>query len=250
MPDQMFHAIFVDAKQSRKPWLVVMSFAGQIFLVFLLVLIPLVYTDALPRAQLTSFLVAPPPPPPPAPPAPSTPKIVKLIPRHVNVDTLMAPRRIPTEIADIREDLTVPSSAAVPGSVPGVETSGVPGGALGIFDSAPAPTLAPPPVKVAKATTPRRIQVGGIVQQANLIRKVQPTYPALAKQARIQGAVHFTAIIGRDGSIQNLQLISGHPLLVEAARQAVSQWQYKATLLNGEAVEVVTQIEVNFTLTQ
>ena len=77
-----------------------------------------------------------------------------------------------------------------------------------------------------------------------------PLYPPLAKQARIQGVVRFTAIIGKDGNIQNLQLVSGHPLLVEAAKQAVSQWQYKPTLLNGDPVEVVTTIEVNFTLSQ
>jgi protein TonB len=112
------------------------------------------------------------------------------------------------------------------------------------------PTAAPPPppVKVEKPVTPQRIRVGGNVQQANLIRKVTPLYPPLAKQARIQGVVRFTAIIGKDGSIQNLTLVSGHPLLVEAAKQAVSQWQYKPTLLNGEPVEVVTTIEVNFTL--
>lgn len=73
-------------------------------------------------------------------------------------------------------------------------------------------------------------------------------YPALARQARIQGAVHFTAIIGKDGVIQNLHLVVGHPLLAEAARQAVSEWRYQPTLLNGEPVEVVTEIEVNFTL--
>jgi protein TonB len=72
----------------------------------------------------------------------------------------------------------------------------------------------------------------------------------MAKQARIQGVVRFTAIIGKDGTIQNLQLITGHPLLIEAARQAVQQWQYKPTLLNGEPVEVVTQIDVNFSLSQ
>jgi len=122
------------------------------------------------------------------------------------------------------------------------------GGILGAGISAAPP---PPPVKEApKPTTPQRIRVGGNVQQANLIRKVQPVYPPLAKQARIQGTVRFTAIIGKDGTIQNLQLVTGHPLLVEAARQAVSQWQYKPTLLNGEPVEVVTQIDVNFTLSQ
>jgi len=122
------------------------------------------------------------------------------------------------------------------------------GGILGAGITAAPP---PPPVKEApNAATPQRIRVGGNVQQANLIRKVQPVYPPLAKQARIQGTVRFTAIIGKDGTIQNLQLVTGHPLLVEAARQAVSQWQYKPTLLNGEPVEVVTQIDVNFTLSQ
>jgi len=101
-----------------------------------------------------------------------------------------------------------------------------------------------------KQANPQRIRVGGNVIQANLIRKVTPVYPQLAKQARIQGVVKFTAIIGKDGTIQNLTLISGHPLLLEAARQAVSQWQYKPTLLNGDPVEVVTTIDVNFTLSQ
>jgi protein TonB len=79
---------------------------------------------------------------------------------------------------------------------------------------------------------------------------VTPVYPPLAKQARIQGTVRFTAIIGKDGTIQNLQLVTGHPLLVAAAQDAVRQWVYKPTLLNGEPVEVVTQIDVNFTLSQ
>jgi len=83
-----------------------------------------------------------------------------------------------------------------------------------------------------------------------IFSKSPMVYPQLAKQARIQGVVRFTAIIGKDGSIQNLTLVTGHPLLLEAARQAVSQWQYKPTLLNGEPVEVVTTIDVNFTLSQ
>jgi protein TonB len=88
------------------------------------------------------------------------------------------------------------------------------------------------------------------VQQANLIRNVDPIYPPLAVQARIQGTVRFSAIIGRDGRVQNLQLISGHPVLVEAAREAVGQWEYRPTLLNGSPVEVVTAVEVNFKLPQ
>jgi protein TonB len=120
----------------------------------------------------------------------------------------------------------------------------------GIIGSVPAAAPPPAPKEAPKAATPQRIRVGGNVQAANLIKKITPPYPQLAKQARIQGTVRFTAIIGKDGTIQNLQLIQGHPLLVPAAQEAVKQWVYKPTLLNGEPVEVVTQIDVNFTLSQ
>ena len=164
----------------------------------------------------------------------------------------MAPKQIPKDIANIKEEeLPPPSASGVVGGVPGGVPGGTPGGVIGGIIGAMPNAAPPPPVKDAsKSATPQRIRVGGNVQQANLIRKVQPIYPPLAKQARIQGTVKFTAIIGKDGTIQNLQLVTGHPLLVEAARQAVSQWQYKPTLLNGEPVEVVTQIDVNFTLSQ
>jgi TonB family protein len=111
-----------------------------------------------------------------------------------------------------------------------------------------APPPPPPPRPPNNVVT--RIRVGGGVQQENLIHKIDPVYPPLAYQARIQGTVRFTAIIGRDGRIENLQLVSGHPLLVQAAREAVSQWEYRPTLLNGSPVEVVTQVDVNFTLSQ
>lgn len=96
--------------------------------------------------------------------------------------------------------------------------------------------------------TPERIRVGGNVQAVNLIDKVTPLYPPDAKAARIQGVVKFQAIIGKDGHIVDLQLLSGHPLLAQSAMDAVRQWVYKPTLLNGNPVEVVTQIDVNYTL--
>jgi protein TonB len=77
---------------------------------------------------------------------------------------------------------------------------------------------------------------------------VRPTYPKPAKQARIQGTVRFNAVIAKDGAIQSLQVVSGHPLLIPAATEAVRQWIYRPTQLNGESVEVQTQIDVNFTL--
>jgi protein TonB len=85
---------------------------------------------------------------------------------------------------------------------------------------------------------------------AKLIRKVKPEYPALAKAARISGVVHLIGVIGKDGTIQNLQLISGHALLARAAIEAVRQWVYRPTLLSGQPVEVIAPIDVNFTLTQ
>ena len=102
----------------------------------------------------------------------------------------------------------------------------------------------------ADATPPSRSVTVGSVQQAKLVRQPHPVYPPLAKQARIQGVVKLSAIIAKDGTIQHLEVISGHPLLIPSALEAVKQWVYQPTLLNGEPVEVVTQIDVNFTLSQ
>lgn len=252
----MFEQTFVDGtSKTRKPWTVLLSFLLQMAAIGILVLIPLIYTETLPRAMLTSSLTAPPPPPPPPPPPQAAPPVqkVKVIPRQFDANRLMAPKQIPKEIAMIKEEDMPPPSAGVvggvAGGVPGGAGGGVIGGIIGAVPSA-APPPPPPPKVVEKPVTPQRIRVGGNVQAANLVRKVTPVYPPLAKQARIQGTVRFTAIIGKDGTIQNLQLVTGHPLLVAAAQEAVRQWVYKPTLLNGEPVEVVTQIDVNFTLSQ
>jgi len=161
---------------------------------------------------------------------------------------LQAPREIPKQVAVIVEDQLPPSTAGAVGGVPGGIPGGVPTGLLGGIGAAPPPPPPPPKVQEAKPATPQRIRVGGQVQGAKLIKKPTPNYPPLAKQARIQGTVKFTAIIGKDGTIQNLTLVTGHPLLVQAAQDAVKQWIYQPTLLNNEPVEVVTEIDVNFTL--
>jgi TonB family protein len=105
-------------------------------------------------------------------------------------------------------------------------------------------------VVLDNAGTPQRIRVGGNVQQANLMQKVQPLYPLQAKQDHVQGKVQFTVLIGKDGHVQNVDLVSGEPVLADAAKEAVEKWVYKPTLLNGQPVEVVTQVDVNFTLSQ
>jgi protein TonB len=253
----MFEQTFVEGENAtRKASSVFLSFLIQCALIIVAVLIPLIYTESLPKTQLTSFLVAPPPPPPPPPPpaAAAPVKVVKVAPRQFDAGRLMAPKAIPKEIAMIKEDELPPTAASVGvvGGVPGGVPGGTPGGVIGgIIGSVPTAAPPPPPVKEApKAVVPKQIRVGGNVQAAKLINQPKPSYPPLARQARIQGVVRFNAVIGRDGSIQNLTLVSGHPLLVPAATEAVRQWRYQPTLLNGEPVEVVTVIDVNFTLSQ
>lgn len=125
-----------------------------------------------------------------------------------------------------------------------------PGNANGTttFEGSHGPPPPPPPPPSQNPQQPQKIRVGANVQASNLIRSAPPVYPPLAVQARVQGTVRFTVTIGRDGNIDNLQLVSGHPLLVNSAQEAVKQYQYKPTLLNGQPVEVVTQVDVNFTL--
>lgn len=220
------------------------SFVFQAVLVGILVLIPLLFTEALPKTQLMTFLVAPPPPPPPPPPPAAAPiKIVKQVQTDIVNGQLRTPTKIPEKVQMIKEDEAPPpvmSAAGVIGGVPG----GVPGGSMGgviggIISSTPV---------VPKVATPQRVRVSQGVTQGLLIRKVQPAYPPLARQARIQGSVLLQAEISKDGTIQNLRLISGHPMLAPAAIEAVKQWRYKPYILNGEPVEVETQITVNFTL--
>jgi protein TonB len=251
----MFEQSLVDLGKTRKTWPVVVSFVAQLFLLGILILIPLIRYEVLPSTQLTSFLVAPPPPPPPPPPPAAAPvKIVKVIPRQFDAGKLMAPKEIPKEIAVIKEEELPPQTGAVGvvGGVPGGVPGGAPGGVIGgIIGSVPVAAPPPPPPKVEEKPKPKpvqRIRVGGNVQAARLVNQPRPVYPPLARQARIQGTVRFNAIIGKDGKIENLTLVQGHPLLVPAATEAVKQWVYKPTLLNGEPVEVVTQIDVNFTL--
>jgi protein TonB len=168
----------------------------------------------------------------------------------------MAPKSVPKEITIIKEEELPPGGAGVGGvmgGIPGGVAGGAPGGVLGsIISSTPTAILPPPPPPPVKKedTRPKRITIGGNVQQAKLVRQPKPMYPPLAKQARISGVVHLAAVISKDGTIQDLKVISGHPLLIPSALEAVKQWVYQPTLLNGEPVEVSTQIDVNFTLSQ
>jgi len=221
------------------------AFLLEIMIIIVMVLIPLIFTEALPRTFLMASLIPLPPPPPPPPPAAAPVKIVKIIQTDIVNGQLRTPTKIPQKVQMIKEDEAPPpvmSTAGVVGGVPG----GVPGGQMGgVIGGIVAATSNLPVPKIA---TPQRIRVSSGVQSGLLIRKVNPTYPPLARQARIQGVVILQAQISKDGNIENLQLISGHPMLAPAAIEAVKQWKYKPYLLNGEPVEVETQVQVNFTL--
>src|ERR1700678_1145265 len=232
----MFDDLVVSSanpKRTNNSWTVALSAIIQACLLGILILIPLIYTEALPKTLLTTFLVPPPPPPPPPPPAAAIQRIVKPVVRLIHNGQMMAPTVVPKKVEMIKEEEIPPDVGAVgvvggvPGGVPGGSGSGMP----------------PPP-----KATPSRIRVGGNVAAAKLVRQVTPLYPPIAKTAHIFGTVMLHAVIAKDGTIQELTYVSGPPLLMKNAMDAVRQWRYSPTLLNGEPVEVDTTISVVFTL--
>jgi protein TonB len=224
------------------------AYIFEAIIVGITVLVPLIYTEALPKAQLMTFLAAPPPPPPPPPPPAAAPP-PRIFHKLSAEDLMRAPTVIPKTIMQEKQEQpqgAVGVVGGVPGGVPGGQMGGVLGGVIGGVLSAAAPPPPPPP----KPQAPKRIRVGGQVESAKLIFQPKPDYPPLAKMARIQGTVRLDAVISKDGTIQDLKVISGHPLLVKAALDAVARWRYQPTMLNGDAVEVATEIDVNFTLSE
>ena len=237
------------AQRKRRTWATLLSLVLQLFLIGLLLLLPLWFTDVLPKQQLLVFLEAPPPPPPPPPPAASTPspKVVKVTSNIAN-GRLRTPNRIPAKVQMVKED-DAPAPVATTGGMVGGVPGGIPGGQLGgviggIISSSS--SLAAVPRLSQPAPAVQRVRVSQGVTKGLLIYRVEPAYPPLAKQARIQGVVVMTALIDKGGNVQNLQVVSGHPLLAPAAIEAVKQWRYKPFLLNGQPVEVETTVTVNF----
>jgi protein TonB len=222
-------------KKTNKGWAVILSGLVQTVILGVLILIPLIYTEALPTAMLSTILIAPPPPPPPPPPPAPVKVVVKPVARLIQSGKLMQPRAIPKEVAVFKE------AELPPDVITNTQQGGVFGGIPGQGLSA---ALPPPP----KAAAPARIKQGGQVTAAAIITQTRPLYPALARQARIQGNVVLHAIIDKEGKVAQLEVISGHPLLVQSALDAVKQWRYKPTQLNGDPVEVDTTITVTFTM--
>lgn len=229
----------VNAKRTHKSWTVVLSAIVQAAIVGVLILIPLLVTEALPKGMLTTMLISPPPPaPPPPPPAPKV--IIKPVRHLIQEGKLMTPTVVPKEVKIIKEE-AAPDVSGMSGGVVGGIAGGSAGGVLGGIIGGT--SNMPPPPKPQKP-----LKVGGDVQEANRIHMVQPQYPIIARTAHVQGTVVFHAIIGKDGTIQQLTYMSGPQMLVQAARSAINQWRYRPTMLNNEPVEVDTTIQVEFTL--
>ena len=245
----MFDAISVP-EATRRPWTVAGSFMGQVALVGLAIVIPLLSTEGLPRRMGWVGVPEPPRGRVARPPAEARVR-TSVVPSQVYRRLLTIPTTIPPRALPIVDLAPLPSIGERDGVAGG--TGGPGGSGSPVIDSlvSSLPVAVPPPPVVARKDDVKpiqRITVGGIVQAARLLSGPAPVYPPLARQARVSGVVRLAAVIARDGAIIDLRAISGHPLLIPAAMAAVERWVFRPTYLNGEPVEVATQIDVNFTL--
>ena len=223
----------------RNPWAAVGSLAFQLLLLLALVVIPLFHTDPLPKREMLTMLYAP--------PAAASNATRLRAPTPTYTSTSIG---IPAPIRRTQEAPPPPvdTTGGVVGGVPGGVVGGVPGGVLSevLGSTRSVPVLA----KTPEPTPIKRIRVASRVAEANLIHDVAPQYPPEAGRARIEGTVVLMAVIGKDGSVQDVRVESGLPLLAQAAMDAVKQWRYRPYLLNGEPVEVDSRITINFTLSR
>ena len=237
----------------KRVWNTCLGFTGEALLLACAALAPLVSPQALPhtRAIMAWLLPTAPPPPPAARNAakarPARPWVERLQPVE---GRLFAPAVIPSKAAVIVDEPLSSSGYGVPEGVYSGER--IPN----IFNDvvraplppAPAPDRAPAPAVNPPPMAPKQVMVGGRVQMARLIHRVEPRYPLLARQMRVSGVVELVGIIATGGHIRELKLLSGNPLLAPAALEAVGQWIYEPTLLNGEPVELIATISVIFRL--
>jgi periplasmic protein TonB len=236
----IFHDRLIESGRSRRnPWAAVGSLAFPLFFLVTLVVAPLYFTDSLPKRKILTMLYVP-----PAPAAASN--VTRLrVPTSTYASTSMS---IPNPVRKAQEAPPPPvdTTSGVIGGVPGGVVSGIPGGVLSevLGHTSTVPVLAKTP------EPSKRMRVASRVAAANLIHDVAPIYPPEAGRARIEGTVVLLAVIGKDGTVQDVRVQSGPPLLAQAAMEAVKQWRYRPYLLNGEPVEVDSQITITFNLSR
>jgi protein TonB len=227
------------AERARRGWLTLTSFGLQALALAVLLILPLLRPNGIPTLPKlsTPISLGNPIEPAPARRAETTSHAMPIISDAI----LRMPSHLPIHIADAGDDASAPPNTGpyIPGSIPGGDPRGIPN----VLGNGTQPVIpVHPPAPVAHSIRLSHMSEG------DLIRRVQPAYPPLARAARIQGVVVLQATIGQQGAIENLQALSGHPMLVRAAIDAVRQWRYRPYLLNGEPVEVETQVTVNFSL--
>ena len=226
----------------------VVSMAGQVTLVGLVIVLPLLWVaDQLPEMPtMMAFVAAPPvPPPPPPPPAPvaaarkaPTPPATPPAPGQL-VAPIEAPQAIEAEPAASEDE-------GVPGGVEGGIPGGVVGGVVGGLPE-PLPPPPPPPPEPARPAGP--VRLGGKLQTPALVRRVEPSYPPFLANARIHGVVILEAIISEEGAVTDVKVLrSVHPLLDREAMVAVRQWRYSPLLLNGTRVPFILTVTLSFSL--
>jgi protein TonB len=243
---EMFDQTFVDTNgQTRRPWTVAVSLALQITLVAVALIVPLLHVASL---DLPLRLQ------------------IRLPVEKVDLKARPEPKTAPNPVQGVSRPIFHLLREEFPTAVPRHIDPAPDAPEIGNGDATPGPAvpalgsmlreavvIQPPPAPIVKASAPppsAPVPVGGDVQAGMLLFGPKPAYPRIAITTRAEGTVRIQAVIGRDGATRNLQLISGPPLLVAAAMEAVRQWRYRPTLLNGQPVEVITVIDVNFTLSR
>ena len=231
---------YLIESQPQNPWAAIGSLAFLSLAVLALIVIPLLHTDPLPKRQTLTMLYL-------QPPSAAGSNATKLqAPKPMSAYT---PTRITIPTVHQTQEASPPpvgTSGGVVAGVPGGVVGGIPDGALSEVLSST--RSVPAPAKMPDPTLVRRIRVASRVVEANLIHDVAPQYPSEAGRARIEGTVVLMAVIGADGSVKDVRIESGLPILAQAAIDAVKQWRYKPYMVDGEPVEVDSRITINFTL--
>jgi periplasmic protein TonB len=247
------NATLVSAPPGKRVWTTFLGMTSQVFLVGSAVLVPMVFPQALPYAQLPIALAPPVPSGPPRGSDPPKPHPIRRTVARLAAVGFYAPPRVPDRVTIDPEP--VPGTA-IDGALPGDARASIPAVWGAFFNNlVPAPAVAPPvarapvePAAPAPIEKPQRLREGGRFQLGRLLRRVEPAYPPLARTTRASGLVVLECVVGIDGRIKNVKIVSGHPLLVNAARDAVWQWVYEASRLNGVPTEIIARISVNFKL--
>jgi protein TonB len=248
-------AVLLDQNPMRsgsKALDVAIAFVLHVIVIGTPILLGLFYTDTINlKAFANTLLVAPPPPPPP-PPAAAAAMVKTHAPKHVflNGGKLIAPTVIPKQVAEIKEAPLEPEdlggvAGGVPGGVPGGQVGGVLGGVIGGVMNTGARPIAPP---AGKPGAPMR--VGGRVRRPRAIVQRPPEFPVLARQAHVQGQVLIDAVLDEKGNVVDMKVVSGPPLLYQAALDALKEWKYEPTYLNDVPISVELIVTINFQLGQ